>query len=575
MARIRKLEIKNFRGIKTLSWRPSTGLNCLIGPGDSCKSSILDAIDLCIGARRTIQVSDADFHDLNVENAIAVSVTLGELDDALKNIDAYGAYVRGFNRETGDIEDEPEHGLETVLTVNLAVGSDLEPSWTLLSERAAAQELSRNLSWGDRVRLAPTRIGVMADYHLGWGRASVLNRISEERADASAALAKAAREARQSFGSNAQDQLGETLRIVGETAAELGIDVGGNIRAMLDVHSVSFSGGTIALHNDDGVPLRGLGTGSTRLLIAGLQRKAAPRSSVLLMDEAEHGLEPHRIIRLLHSLGSKESQPPLQVFMTTHSPVVLRELSGAQLFVVRASENSHDVSLVGTDNAVQGTIRLFPEAFLAPKVLVGEGASEVGLVRGLEQYSCEQCDESLFALGVTLLDSGGGDADRPFARASALAKLGYKTAVLRDADLAVSPGVEDAYRAAGGTVISWREGRALEDELFLSLSDDAVRQLVDRAIAIHGEELINEHIRSVSGGSKDLVAVQAEAAGVVTPETRTLLGKAAKRRHASWFKSVTLMEGVARDIVGPTMEQADTEFFARIRQIWDWANDGG
>jgi hypothetical protein len=35
------------------------------------------------------------------------------------------------------------------------------------------------------------------------------------------------------------------------------------------------------------------------------------------------------------------------------------------------------------------------------------------------------------------------------------------------------------------------------------------------------------------------------------------------------------MEGVARDIVGPTMEQADTEFFARIRQIWDWANDGG
>jgi putative ATP-dependent endonuclease of OLD family len=162
MARIRKLEIKNFRGIKTLSWRPSTGLNCLIGPGDSCKSSILDAIDLCIGARRTIQVSNADFHDLNVENAIAVSVTLGELDDALKNIDAYGAYVRGFNRETGDVEDEPEHGLETVLTVNLAVGSDLEPSWTLLSERAAAQELSRNLSWGDRVRLAPTRIGVMA-----------------------------------------------------------------------------------------------------------------------------------------------------------------------------------------------------------------------------------------------------------------------------------------------------------------------------------------------------------------------------------------------------------------------------
>jgi putative ATP-dependent endonuclease of OLD family len=253
--------------------------------------------------------------------------------------------------------------------------------------------------------------------------------------------------------------------------------------------------------------------------------------------------------------------------------VVLRELSGAQLFVVRTGKNNHDICAVGIDDAVQGTIRPFPEAFLAPKVLVGEGASEVGLVRGLEQYCCEQGGESLFALGVALVDCGGGDADRPFARASALAKLGYKTAVLRDDDLTLSAGVEEAYRAAGGTVISWREGRALEDELFLSLSDDAVRRLVDRAVAIHGEELINEHIRSVSGGTKDLASVK--AADAITLETRTQLGEAAKRRRASWFKSVTLMEGVARDIVGPTNEQADAEFLARIDQIWDWPKDGG
>jgi putative ATP-dependent endonuclease of OLD family len=31
--------------------------------------------------------------------------------------------------------------------------------------------------------------------------------------------------------------------------------------------------------------LRGLGTGSTRLLIAGLQRKAAARATIILMDE--------------------------------------------------------------------------------------------------------------------------------------------------------------------------------------------------------------------------------------------------------------------------------------------------
>ncbi len=168
-------------------------------------------------------------------------------------------FVRGFDAQTGEIEDEPEKDAETVLTVKLTVASDLEPTWTLVSERAEAQGLARNLSWGDRVRLAPTRIGAMADYHLGWRRGSVLNRVSEERADASAALAKAARDARAAFGDEAQGQLGETLGIVATTAKELGIPIGENIKAMLDAHSVSFSGGTISLHDEDGIPLRGLG----------------------------------------------------------------------------------------------------------------------------------------------------------------------------------------------------------------------------------------------------------------------------------------------------------------------------
>jgi putative ATP-dependent endonuclease of OLD family len=167
-------------------------------------------------------------------------------------------YVRGFDAQSGTIEDEPEKDAETVLTVRLTVANDLEPSWTLVSERAEAQGLARNLSWGDRVRLAPTRIGAMADYHLGWRRGSVLNRVSEERADASAALAKAARDARAAFGDEVQGQLGETLSIVATTAKELGIPIGENIKAMLDAHSVSFSGGTISLHDEDGIPLRGL-----------------------------------------------------------------------------------------------------------------------------------------------------------------------------------------------------------------------------------------------------------------------------------------------------------------------------
>jgi putative ATP-dependent endonuclease of OLD family len=167
VARIRLVEISHFRGIKNLVWLPSSGVNCIIGPGDSGKSSILDAIDFCLGARRNIQFTDADFHQLDVETPITITVTLGELEDGLKNLDAYGMFVRAFDPATGRIEDEPEKDAETVLSVQLKVASDLEPSWTLVSERAEAQGLGINLSWGDRVRLAPTRIGALADYHLG------------------------------------------------------------------------------------------------------------------------------------------------------------------------------------------------------------------------------------------------------------------------------------------------------------------------------------------------------------------------------------------------------------------------
>jgi putative ATP-dependent endonuclease of the OLD family len=59
MARIRRIIIANFRCIKQLTWVPSPGVNCLIGPGDSGKSTILDAIDYCLGARRNLQFSDA------------------------------------------------------------------------------------------------------------------------------------------------------------------------------------------------------------------------------------------------------------------------------------------------------------------------------------------------------------------------------------------------------------------------------------------------------------------------------------------------------------------------------------
>ncbi|PKO43531.1 MAG: ATP-dependent endonuclease [Betaproteobacteria bacterium HGW-Betaproteobacteria-22] len=567
MAIIRKLEIKNFRSIQSLNWAPMPGINCLIGPGDSGKSTILDAIDICLGARRNVSFEDTDFYDLNVQELIDISITLGNLPETLLNLDSYGNFLRGFVPETKEIEDEPRAGIETVLTLRLRVSSDLEPSWLLYSERAEKISLERRMGWAERTILSPVRIGNYSNSNLSWTRGSVLNRLTTDRANLGPALAEAARSARANFGDLAAVQLNNTLQAVTSTANELGIPIGEIAKALLDSHSVSISDGAISLHSENGVPLRLLGTGSTRLLIAGLQRRATTDASIALIDEVEYGLEPHRIARLLDSLGAKETSPPLQVFMTSHSPVAIRELSGDQLFIVRRNE-FHHVSKVGSSDEVQSTLRTVPEAFLAKSIIVCEGASEVGFARGLDQFWVSQGSKSFFALGGAYVDAKGGSPDQCFERAIALKQLGYRVLVLVDGD---KPLNAELVMKFNGPFINWRSPRALEDELFLSLNDTAIDTLVAKAITVFDREMVGEHIRSKSNGQKSLDDIELESLlAPITEETKIILGKASRTKGSGWYKSVTTFQEVAKEIVGPHLDTADQEFQETVNRLRSW-----
>ena len=573
MARIRKIEIRNFRAVCSLEWCPSPGVNCLIGPGDSGKSTILDAIDFCLGARRNLAIADTDFHALDVTQPIGIAVTLGDLADSMLSIESYGEYLRGFDAATGNVEDEPRKGLETVLTVHFAVRADLEPVWSLFSERTASVDPPRGLPWKERAAIAPSRLGNHPSSNLSWTRGSVLNRLFEERADIGAELVQAAREARAGFGTKAAPQLAATLKTVTDTANGLGVSVGSRATALLDAHSVSFGDGAISLHNAAGIPLRCLGTGSTRLLIAGLHRAAGNTANIVLVDEIEYGLEPHRLTRLLGSLGAKETSTPLQVFMTSHSPVVLRELAGSQLFVVRSTGGTHQALAVGASDDAQSTIRCYPEAFLARTVIVCEGASEVGLIRGLDEYWTSKGYRSLRASGVDYVDASGGDADRCFRRAAAFQQLGYRVAAMQDNDKEPTVAFVAAFEAAGGYHAIWRDRRALEDELFASLPTTAVTALLQRGLELMPDGVVDQHIRTRSSGKISLAVVQAEgAAGSYSAATRAVLGEASRIRKAGWFKSITKMEDVARDIVGPALEHSDAGFVGIINGLFSWAH---
>lgn len=571
MAKLCHLAIQNFRSIQKMSWAPSDGINCLIGPGDSGKSTILDAIDLCLGARRSVAFGDTDFYNLDVTQPIVILATLDDLPDQLLNLDVYGDFLRGFDPETRRVEDEPRFGISTVLTLRLTVAADLEPVWTLYSDRAQRDGLERSLAWKDRALLAPARIGTFANSNLSWSRNSVLNRLTEDRAELGSQLAAAGRQARASFGDKADAQLTDALTTVTVVANSLGVPVGASARALLDAHSISIGDGAISLHNEAGIPLRSLGTGSSRLLVAGLQREATASASIALVDEVEYGLEPHRLARLLDSLGAKDDGELLQTFMTSHSPVALRELTADQVFVVRLQLDQHRVRRVGAVDAIQGMLRKNAEAFLAKSIVVCEGASEVGLGRGLDRYWRSKGLPSFFALGGAYVDTGGSEPDRCFEQGSALLKLGYRVLVLADADKPPTPDIVQAFHDAGGTSVTWRQGRALEDELFHSLSDDGIDELLAKAIDIHGRDLVNDHIKSKSGGKVDLNAVESESiVEGFSDRTKTLLGIAARTKGNGWFKSITAFQEVANDIVGPHLTESDADFQVLINKFRDW-----
>jgi hypothetical protein len=587
MSLIREIEINNFRSIRRLAWRPQIGINCLIGPGDSGKSTILDAIDLTLGARHQAAFTDADFHGLNVEVPIAIKITIGALDDSLKDIEAYGLYHQGRHPVTGLMEPEPGLGLETVLVVGLTVGSDLEPVWALQSERATAQSHSRDLSWAHRTGNAPTRLGPYAAQHFAWGPRSILNRLSEDRAKSSSALAHAARCAREAFSDQAELKVEQTLTAVNAAAAELGVPIH-DVQALLDIQGVSFSGGSIAVHDDAGVPLRNLGLGSARLLVAGMQHRASSAVQIALIDEVEHGLEPYRIVRLLHMVGSKEPQVSRQVFMTTHSPVVLRELAASQLFVVRppAAEverpapdgpgvaedagaevpeqqqpEHHTVVLAGTDEAAQATLRACAEAFLSPAVLICEGKTEVGLIRGIDLHNSDMGQTSMTALGVYPGDGGG---DNTFQRALAFARLGYRTAIFRDADKAPAAADLTAATTHRIPIFEWEAGNATENQIFTAVPTDCIRQLLNIAVGRCGSAAVDAHIQNVS--ERRFTFAQCNEA--FHDDMRMVMGAAAKKYD--WYKDIDPAEKIGRAIIGPNLARCDASLSGVLGRIRIW-----
>lgn len=529
--RIRHLKIRSFRGIRKLDWIiPDRKLFCLVGRGDTRKSTLLEAVRRLFHPHWNLSFDDADFYQCRPENHVLIEAVLGDLPDEFRDLEKYGHWLSGWDVATGSRVEDPGEGLEDALTVRLSVGEDLEPIWSVIKD---ADATGIQFKAADRAKVSVSLIGTTSDRHLTWSRGSILSQLTEtgninSSLAGAARAAKAALETRRTEDLNAFDAVAATAEI---TARSLGVAVQSSFNAHLDADAINVRVAGLALHDGD-IPLRLLGLGSKRMLSTGMQKQALMAPHITLFDEVEVGLEPHRIARLLKHLKDDTSG---QYFLTTHSPVVLRELTIADLHVVHWNADRVEVikaNKPGISDLMQGKIRSGAEAFLAPNIIVCEGATEVGFLRGLDGHWSDDRGLEAFAFrGVALFDADGAGNIR--ATASGLKELGYNVAVLADSDedIHFSDAHAEELRTNGIFVTKWSDGLSIEERVFRDLPWDGVMSSFGAARAIIGNDtsLIAQIQARFGAGFEPNFAEWVD-----TPELRDALGRTAKDN--GWFK---------------------------------------
>ena len=131
--RVRRLQIERFRGIRSLDWRSISDTAALVGPGDSGKSTVLDALERVLSPRWNFPFDDSDFYDLKTDEAIVIRATVVDFPKALMKETKFGLALQVFDDRTGEAR-APVGAPDEVyaMVIELRVDGSLEPVWQVI-----------------------------------------------------------------------------------------------------------------------------------------------------------------------------------------------------------------------------------------------------------------------------------------------------------------------------------------------------------------------------------------------------------------------------------------------------------
>lgn len=550
--KITNIEIHNFRGIKTgnVSFPDDTRIVCLIGAGDSTKSTLLRAIEWVLWPTWNLTACDNDFYNCDTSTPIILRGTFSEIPEKLLGEDKFGLYLRRpgilIDPET---DDEPIDGKPVCITIQLTIDGTLEPKWEVICNRKEPKLISH----AERKLLTVGNIGTNCSKDMVWGKFSVL----QKYADAKGILHDAHTATLRAVAENADlHELDEVAIILEGVGKQYGVGFQTEIRNRMIVQNSTFSS-SVGLY-DGKIPLNQRGNGSQRLLSMGLNIQASAGSAILLVDEIENGLEPYRLKSLINEFRTTHKTTG-QVIMTTHSPIAVAECTVDEIVIIHSKVGeTKAVQLRSTDHdtnaAMQAQMRSNPESFLCKRLIVCEGKTEQGFIRAVDTYLAENQNYRMAYKGVGVA-AGGGEQTFDYARN--LIKCGYEICIFMDSDKPNEKATKDSFRETGISIFDWEDGNCIEEQIFQDIPTSLAMEALEIAVDYRGIDSVKSKLTAND------IPYQIEDEKIVLSEmdaiTRKKIGTvAARSSKTAWFKRIDLGETLG-DKVFSRWEEIDEE----------------
>jgi putative ATP-dependent endonuclease of OLD family len=393
---VKRIIIARYRGLKSLSWDPARGVNCLIGPGDTGKSTLLSAVSLLLAPYPVQQASEFDYFERQLAEGFSVEAYLGGMNSATLVSGGTPPSLCGW-LNGGPCNLPDEDGAEAVLHCRVRGTSELEIVHEIITDESTVAPFPVKL----RQKMLLTRLvgEERSGRDLRLGSGSLLDRFLEP-SSIRPAIQKAV-----ALASTTLDMPAAVKKNLAELGTRFGNEgLPSHLHLGLFPQQGSGATGMVALFtgakSDRSIPLAYSGMGTRQLAVISLSTSELREDPVIVVDEPERGLEPYRqrlvVRRLVQAVGSGG-----QAFVTTHSPAVLSSLDDCCIWRMKAGPAP---PVQFNKKHLCGILKRDPEAFFAPCPVFCEGPTELGLLTALlPKYLASGLTE----VGIHLADGRG------------------------------------------------------------------------------------------------------------------------------------------------------------------------